>query len=163
MTTAPVGDPVPVTSSIDLAAYELPHDAPFLCELAVGQGHLGDAIAHVSNVEYVRWLDKIAEGHADSLGYTRERMAGERVMWFVSRHEVDYLAEVWPDDHLVLATWVRTMGRIRSWRDSVVIRPADETVVCRATTLWVFVDLETRRPRRIPREMGEAFGPLGWE
>ena len=81
-------------------------------------------------------------------------------MWFVARHEIDYLAEVWHNDKLVIATWVRDMQRVKSWRDYVVIRPADEVVVCRAATLWVFVDLARRRPQRIPDEMAQRFSPL---
>ena len=145
---------------IDLRRFEVAHPEPFVCDLSVNGSCLGETIAHVRNTEYVRWLDRAAELHADSLGYTRRRMLGEGVMWFVARHEIDYLAEVWANDKLVIATWVRDMQRIKSWRDYVVIRPADEVVVCRAATLWVFVDLARRRPQRIPDEMAQRFSPL---
>ena len=81
-------------------------------------------------------------------------------MWFVARHEIDYLSEVWLDDKLVVATWVRDMKRIKSWRDYAVVRESDMTVVCRAATLWVFVDLQSRRPKRIEPEMAMRFHPL---
>jgi acyl-CoA thioester hydrolase len=87
-------------------------------------------------------------------------MRETNLMWFVARHEVDYLAECWLGDELVIATWVRDMKRIKSWRDFVIVRPADGTVVCRAATLWVLVDLGTRRPRRIDDEMIRRFQPL---
>jgi acyl-CoA thioester hydrolase len=81
-------------------------------------------------------------------------------MWFVARHEIDYLAEAFPDDELIIATWVRDMRKVKSWRDYLIIRPADQTVICRAATLWVLVDLATRRPCRIEREMADRFNPL---
>ncbi len=121
---------------------------------------LGTVIEHVSNIEYVRWLDRAAELHADSLGYTRHLMLKAGLMWFVARHEIDYLAECWLDDELVIATWVRDFHKVRSWRDYVIVRPRDSAVICRAATLWVLVDLATRRPRRIEREMIERFNPL---
>ena len=130
------------------------------CEIVHRLRPGGETIEHVRNTEYVRWLDRAAELHADSLGYTRQRMLGEGVMWFVARHEIDYLAEVWCNDKLVIATWVRDMQRVKSWRDYVVIRPADEIVVCRAATLWVFIDLARRRPQRIPDEVAQRFSPL---
>jgi acyl-CoA thioester hydrolase len=117
-------------------------------------------VAHVSNIEFVRWLDRAAELHADSLGYTRRWMLDHGVMWFVARHEVDYLAEALPGDELAIATWVRDMRKVKSWRDYVIVRPADQTIVCRAATLWVFVDLATRRPMRIPAEMAARFQPV---
>jgi acyl-CoA thioester hydrolase len=152
--------PRPATSPFDLTRYEIPHAAPFLCNVRVTREHLGTVIPHVSNIEYVRWLDRAAELHADSLGYTRAFMLEHGIMWFVARHEIDYFAECWLDDDLVIATWVRDFHKVRSWRDYLIVRPRDSTVICRAATLWVLVDLATRRPRRIEREMIERFQAL---
>ena len=77
-----------------------------------------------------------------------------------SRIEIDYLAECWLDDELVIATWVRDFHKVRSWRDYVIVRPRDSAVICRAATLWVLVDLATRRPCRVDREMVKRFDPL---
>ena len=148
------------TTPVDLTSFEIPHCNPFVCALRIGGHHLSDSVQHVSNVEYLRWLDRAAELHADHLGYTRQRLLEQGNMWFVARHEIDYLAEAWHGDDLLVATWVRDMQRVRSWREYVVIRPADETVLCRAATLWVFVDLATRRPARIPDQMASRFEPL---
>lgn len=146
--------------AIDLGRFEVAHPEPFVCEVEVNGSDLGETIEHVRNTEYVRWLDRAAEMHADSLGYTRKQMLADGVMWFVARTEIDYLAEVWNNDKLLIATWIRDMQRVKSWREYVVIRPADETVVCRAATLWVFMDLAHRRPRRIPDDMARRFLPL---
>lgn len=152
---------VPRAAGLSLPGLELPHSGVFFCDLTIKSGHLGGTIEHVSNVEYVRWLDRAAEQHADSLGYTRQRLLADGVMWFVARHEIDYLAEAHLDDELVMATWVRDMKRVKSWREYVVVRPRDEAIVCRAATLWVLVDLASRRPTRIPAEMIAAFSPAG--
>jgi acyl-CoA thioester hydrolase len=150
----------PLRESVDLAAFEIPHPRPFVCEITIGEELLSRAIPHVSNIEYVRWLDRAAELHADAAGYTRRTMLDANLMWFVARHEIDYHAETWLDDRLLIATWVRDFKRVKSWREYAIVRPADEAVVCRASTLWVLVDLATRRPRRIPAEMAGAFDPL---
>ena len=152
--------PVPRSTPLDGTGWEIPHPAPFLCDIRIESSQLSRSVAHVSNLEYVRWIDRVAELHADGLGYTRPRLVADGVMWFVVRHEIDYLAEAWPGDELVLATWVRTMQRVKSWRDTLIVRPADETLVCRAATLWVLVNLESRRPRRIDAEMASRFNPL---
>ena len=144
----------------DLAGCAINHPDPFVCALEAGPGDAGETIAHVANTEYLRWLDRAAQLHADALGYPRSWLLDRGIMWFVARHEIDYLAEIWPGDRLLLATWVRDMQRVRSWRDYVLYRPKDETVVCRAATLWVLVDLRTRRPTRIPEAMVARFGPL---
>jgi len=145
---------------VNLAEFDVPHSRPFLADLSVTAESLSTTIEHVSNIEYVRWLDRAAELHADSLGWTRASMLRQSIMWFVARHEIDYLAEVWADDQLIVATWVREFRRVKSWRDYVILRPSDQTLVCRASTLWVLVDLHTRKPIRIPAEMLDQFDPL---
>ena len=151
---------VPLTRSVDLTAYEVPHPDPFICSISIGPELLNPAVPHVSNIEYVRWLDRAAELHSDSLGYTRSMMIERGMMWFVARHEIDYLAEAWAGEELLVATWARDFSRVRSWRDYLIVRSADEKIVCRAATLWVLVNLETRRPLRVPQEMIQAFNPL---
>lgn len=157
----------PRTEPADLSKAQIPHANPFLCDIDIQQEHMSRAVDHVSNVEYVRWFDRAAELHADSLSYTRQRMLEDGLMWFVARHEIDYLAEVWSNDKLILATWVRDMTRVRSWRDYVIIRPVDSTaestIVCRGSTLWVLIDLEKRKPVKISADMVNRFQPLHLE
>jgi acyl-CoA thioester hydrolase len=144
---------------LQVERYGIPAADPFLADLSIHQEDVAaNVVGHVSNTEYVRWLDRVAELHSDAVGYTRQRLLDEGLMWFVARHEIDYLSEVWGGEELVIATWVRDMRRVRSWRDYVIIRPSDESVVCRAATLWVLVNLESRRPVQIPRSMVESFG-----
>ena len=138
----------------------MPHEAPFVCDAHIDPSTLSRALPHVSNTELVRWVDRVAELHSDGVGYTRQAMIDLGIMWFVVRHEIDYLAEAWADDELVVATWVRDMQRVKSWRDTLIIRPADATIICRAATLWVLVDLDSRRPTRITAEMAGCFQPL---
>ncbi|MFM7798134.1 MAG: acyl-CoA thioesterase [Planctomycetota bacterium] len=142
------------------AALGVPHPRPFALRLVAQPDTVSRAVAHVNNVEYVRWLDRAAELHADALGWTRARMADESRMWFVVRHEVDYRAEVFPGDELHVFTWVRTLGRSASWRDTEIVRARDGGRVCSASTCWAFVDLATRRPARVPPDMRAAFDPL---
>ena len=149
----------PRSAAIDLSQFEIAHPNPFICDIHVDRHQIGNVIEHVSNIEYVRWLDRAAELHADSLGYTRKWLLDNGIMWFVARHEIDYLAEAWLGDELVIATWVRDFKKVKSWRDYVIARPSDGTVICRAATLWVLVDLESRRPRRIDEEMIRRFNP----
>jgi acyl-CoA thioester hydrolase len=156
--SAGAGDLVPRAEPVALRG--IPHPAPFQVDLTVERAHMGEVVEHVDNVTYLRWLDRAAELHADSLGYTRRWLHDHGVMWFVARHEIDYLAEAHLGDRLVIATWVRDMRRVKSWRDSLILRAADEAPVCRAATLWVLVDLATRRPTRIPSDVATRFEPL---
>jgi len=146
--------------TIDRTLYDIPHSDPFLCTLTIGPEHCSQVIEHLNNVVLVRCLDRAGELHADALGYTRQAMLADGIMWFIARHEIDYMAEAWPGEELLIATWVRDMRRVKSWRNYVIVRPADETVIARASTLWVLIDLETRKPRTVSPEMAGRFNPL---
>ena len=153
LTDLPVGSPV------------LDHPRPWLVSIETSSAGESRSVAHISNIEYVRWLDRGAELHLDHLGWSRLAMHELGTMWFVARHEIDYRAEVHADEHLVLATWVRDLRRSKSWRDTVIWRPGqnaqdDPVVVCTASTLWVHVDLATRRPCRVAADMAAALDPL---
>ncbi|MCH2140681.1 MAG: thioesterase [Phycisphaerales bacterium] len=120
-------------------------------------------VSHVSNVEYVKWIDAMGQGHLASLGWTTEALIASGAMWFVARHEIDYLKETYAGETLLAATWVRDVKRVKSWRDTIIWRELDNTceVVCTASTLWVHVDLAERRPVRPPAEMMNALDPCG--
>lgn len=141
----------------------LAHPDPFICTVDVAPGQLSTTIAHVDNIEYLRWIDRGAELHLDACGWSRNDLHAANIMWFVGRHEIDYRAETGPDDHLFLATWVRDVRRVKSWRDTVlwkITADGNARVVCRAATLWVLVDLATRRPKSIPAAMINSLAPL---
>lgn len=150
----------PAAAPIGPILAEIAHPSPYWCELTVTEQELSPTIEHVSNVRYIAWLDRAAELHADSLGFTRRALLAENVMWFVARHEVDYLAEAWLGDRLLIATWLREARRVRAWRETVVMRAGDARIICQAATLWVLVDLNSRRPCRIPTAMVRGFVPL---
>lgn len=139
---------------------EIPHPSPYVCRLRITPDQLSRSIPHVSNIEYVRWLDRAAELHANDVGAAWRDLFATGRMWFVARHEIDYLAELWEGDDVLIATWVRAFHRVKSWRDSLIVRPADGTLICRASTLWVMVDLANRKPCRIEQAMAERFAPL---
>jgi acyl-CoA thioester hydrolase len=138
----------------------IPHPRAFLAKLVVTAEDLSRLVPHANNVEYLRWIDRVAELHADHLEHTRARLLEAGRCFFVARHEVDYLAECWEHEELLVATWVRSMRKTTSWRDTLILRPADGAVICRGSTLWAFVDMSSRRPARIPDAMIDDFDPL---
>lgn len=119
-----------------------------------------DGNGHVNNVRFVQWMQDIAIAHAAHNGGT----AAARAMggtWFVRSHHIDYLGQAFPEDRLVVQTWVIDFQRVRSRRGFRFLRAADRTVLAKASTEWAYVDATTRRPRPIPPEVTACFMPLG--
>ncbi len=147
--------------SIDVPVGLVPENAtPFTLALHVSSAAHSASIAHVSNVEYVRWIDRMCELHGESCGRSRAALVAEGRMWFVSRHEIDYQRESFAGDELACATWVSSAGKTTLHRESVIWRRSTGDSICRATSRWVLIDLASRKPLRIGDAELKLLQPL---
>jgi acyl-CoA thioester hydrolase len=111
-----------------------------------------DRNGHVNNVAYIQWLQDAAVRHAQAGGCTDATTAAGAI-WVVRTHHIEYLAPAFAGDTLTMLTWVVNFQKVRSLRRYKIIRAADQTVVARAETDWVFVNAKTGRPMKIPDEV----------
>lgn len=116
-----------------------------------------DFLGHVNNVVWVRFVVRLAERHAASLGFDFETVRDLGGMWIVRRHEIDYRRSATPGQALVEETWVAEMRGARSVRRSRFSLADDGAELVSATTQWAFCDVDTQRPKRIPRELLDAY------
>ena len=134
-------------------------------EYAIDVGpSLIDANGHVNNVEFVRWMQDVAERHADAAGCTAAtKEAG--ATWVARSHQIEYLRPALAGDRVRALTWVTDFRRAFSLRRYRFVRAADGTVLARGETNWVFVDAKTGRPRSIPPAVQAMFdlAPADWE
>lgn len=142
---------------IDWLALGSPRPDPFTLRLMIGPAHISRVIPHVPNTTFVQWLEAMAVAHSASLGFDEAWHRQRDLIWFVRRHEIDYLAEVLEGDDLAMATWVEGFNKTSSPRRYLIYRPRDSTVVCRAMTVWVLMSRRGRRPRRIDADMAAEY------
>lgn len=135
----------------------------FVAERTVARSMLSALVPHANNVQIVGWIDEVARAHGDASGLTRETMHSQDRMWFVARHEIDYLAESFEGDTLRVATWISGVGKTtcsritRIWRRDADA-PEGWTPTVDALTRWVHIRLSTRKPARILASDLEAYG-----
>lgn len=132
---------------------------PFTIDLQVGAEDI-DGLGHANNAVYVTWLERCAWRHSQRLGLDLvEYRRLDRAMAVV-RHEIDYLAAAYEGDELQLATWIVDWDqRLKMTRHFQLIRPSDNTTLLRAQTTFVCIELSTGRPKRMPAEFIEGYGP----
>jgi acyl-CoA thioester hydrolase len=121
-----------------------------------------DGNGHVNNVAYLQWLQDAAIRHAQAAGCMAATTAAG-ASWVVRTHFIEYLAPAFAGDTLTVLTWVVHFQRVRSLRKYKIIRAADQTVVARAETDWVFVSAKTGRPLKIPDEVENTLPIVGKE
>lgn len=131
---------------------------PYLHRLAATSADI-DSQGHVNNAAIVRWMDKAAFAHSASLGYDMAAFRAMEASFVVRRHEIDYLAQGYEGDEIIVATWPCKMERFTALRRHQIIRLTDGSTLARALTTWIFIDTTTQRPRRMPAEMIAKFEP----
>jgi acyl-CoA thioester hydrolase len=137
--------------------WDLP--TPFVIDLSVVADDI-DGLGHANNAVYVSWLERCAWRHSQSLGLDLvEYRRLDRAMAVV-RHEVDYLASAYEGDELQLATWIiESDQKLRMSRHFQLIRPADGVTLLRAKTTFVCIELSSGKPKRMPQEFLDGYGP----
>ena len=116
-----------------------------------------DALGHVNNVAWVRFVVELADAHSRAVGLdwaAYRRIGG---LWIVRRHEIDYARAAIPDEEISEETWVELARGARSVRRSRFLRSEGGELLVEATTHWAFVDTKTQRPKRIHPEVIDRF------
>ncbi len=109
-----------------------------------------DALGHVNNVVYVRWIQDVAVAHWRSLATPEEQA---EVLWVVARHEIDYKRPARPGDRLVAETWIGASKRNAFDRHTEILRANDRKVLVRARTVWCPIEPATGRPKPVSDDL----------
>ena len=119
-----------------------------------------DVQGHVNNLAYVGWMQDVAIEHSAAVGWPMRRYLELGAGWVVRSHFIEYLRPAFADEQLGAHTWVPRFDQRSTPRRYLFVRETDRTVLARAETIWVFVDLGSGRRRPIPAELLEAFDPV---
>ncbi len=125
---------------------DLPARGVFALTRTVRGDETSALVPHLNNITIVSWIDLIAARHGDAAGAARADLAAQGRMWFVARHEINYLAEAFAGEKMLLITWVQDLGRTSLTRATRIVRMGDGVECVRATSRWAMVDLATRKP-----------------
>jgi acyl-CoA thioester hydrolase len=138
-------------------SWDLP--SPFIIDLCVAAADI-DGLGHANNAVYVTWLERSAWSHSQSLGLDLNAFRRLDRAMAVLRHGIDYLASAYLGDHLQLATWiVESDNRLKVTRTFQLIRPAEGITLLRARTIFVCIELSSGKPKRMPLEFVQTYGP----
>lgn len=136
---------------------DAPAEGVFAIAHTVRDDETSALVPHANNIVILGWIDLLASRHGDAAGASRADLAAGGRMWFVARHEIDYLGEAFAGDRLQLVTWIEKLGRTSLVRASRIVRVRDGAVLTRASSRWALVDLATRRPSAIDETVRAAL------
>ncbi|MFO1413933.1 MAG: thioesterase family protein [Burkholderiales bacterium] len=114
-----------------------------------------DANDHVNNREYLRWMEDVAIAHSTVQGWPMGRYVELGSTWYVRSHYVEYIRPARAGMAVTALTWVATMEGSSTLRRYAFL--CEGRLLATAETVWVFVDMRTGRPVRVPQDVREAF------
>jgi acyl-CoA thioester hydrolase len=119
-----------------------------------------DPTKHVNNAVYLSYLEDCAVRDAVSRGWPMQRMLDEGGFAIVARrYRIEYRQQALLDDELEVATWISDVKRATAVRHYTIRRVSDGELLTRAQALWVWVDVNSGRPMRIPEQFAVDFAP----
>ncbi|HEV8390404.1 MAG TPA: thioesterase family protein [Dongiaceae bacterium] len=116
-----------------------------------------DEFGHVNNQRYVAWMQDVATGHSTANGWPMARYLEIGAAWVVRSHFIEYLRPAFPGDRIEIFTWAASLELREVSRGYLFRRVDDRRILARAETKWVYVDLKSGRPKRVPEELMASF------
>lgn len=113
-----------------------------------------DAMGHVNNVVYLRWMQDAAAAHWEAAAPPELRA---QVSWVVVRHEIDYKAPAFVGERLVARTWVGEPAGA-TWERFIEIRHAEgDRLLARGRSVYASLDRVSGRVRRVDASLRKPF------
>jgi len=116
-----------------------------------------DAAGHVNNASYLAYIEDCGVEVAAAYDWPMSRMMEAGFGIIARRYQIEYRLPAFLDDELEISTWVSNPRRVTAIRHYTIKRVKDGALLARAHVLWVWVNLETGRPIRIPKNFLDAF------
>jgi len=101
-------------------------------------------------------LIQSASQSAESLGFGYKNLKKHKLFWVLSRLSIEILETVKWNDEIIVETWPKDINGILYLRD-FFLRNRNKTTIAKATTGWLAIDLESKRPKRVAEENRELF------
>ena len=120
-----------------------------------------DAMGHVNNAVWVRWMEDIATAHWQAAALPQHQAA---YGWVVTRHEIDYRGNITLGESVLAETFIDTSPSGARFDRRVDFHNAAGKVIVSARTTWAMIDLASGRLIRVPAEVAAPFAPDGgWQ
>lgn len=115
-------------------------------KIKITENHL-DRLNHVNNVQYIKWVEIMAEEHWNIL---KKKTTYPDDYWVMVEHHIHYNKQVFINDILIAKTYPIEPEGIKQPRMVEFYR--DEELVVKSKTHWILIDNKTHKIKRLSRK-----------
>ncbi|MFL2629288.1 MAG: acyl-CoA thioesterase [Flavobacteriaceae bacterium] len=126
----------------------------FEIEKKVKQKHL-DEFNHVNNVQYLYWVQEVAQAHWDKLN--EKKSIYHDGSWIVRSHKIEYKNFTNLNDKIIISTYVKNAEGFLSERIVTIKLKKSKKILIKCITKWCFVELNTLKLKKIPQKILELL------
>jgi acyl-CoA thioester hydrolase len=119
--------------------------------IAIDQSDI-DHMGHVNNNVYLKWVQ---DAVVDYWERAAPADAVARHLWVALKHEITYRRPTFLDDVVVAEVLAEKVEGARAFFTTVVKRGED--VLAEVKSCWCCLDVATKRPVRLARDVAERF------
>jgi acyl-CoA thioester hydrolase len=110
---------------------------------------------HINNVEYLKIGLHAATTHWQMATAALNNI---NALWVVKRHEIDYIAQAFEGDELLVTTWIENIEGATCHRHITITNATTKKDICKIITQWYMLDATTKKPKRVSEEVKVLFG-----
>lgn len=116
-----------------------------------------DPVRHVNNAVYAQYLQECGMQLGQTYGWPAERMWQEGFAIVARSHHIEYLKPAFLGEQLEILTWLSPFNRTNVVRHYLIRRELDGELLTQVNSRYVWVDLDTGHPIRIPEKIKRDF------
>lgn len=105
------------------------------------------------------YLGETSGAHTDSIDFKLDKDKSLNYGWMLNRWRVEINRYPKVGERITIETWSSGVDRFYATREFIIYDESNNEI-CRASTLWILVNMMKKRPIRIPDEFSQAMEPI---
>ena len=118
-----------------------------------------DELLHTNNTVYVHWCQEVAWAHSAQLGLNIDRYKELDRAMAITYSEYKYLRASNVGDKVKIGTWIVSWDKKLTMKREFQVIREDGATLLRGAMHFACIEISTGKPRRLPKEFLEGYGP----
>ena len=110
----------------------------------------------ISNKAILRIMEDVSGFHSASIGYGLFEIETKKRAWMILDWKMKVIKRPKYMDDIKAETWSRKVERLYAYRD-FQLKDKDGNIIAIATSRWIFVDTDRRRPVRLTADISDLY------
>ena len=102
------------------------------------------------------YMEDTSSFHSDALGVGLNELRKNNYGWMLNRWRARFFKYPRVKDKIIIKTWTSGFDKFYAYREFEVY-DGNNDIICQATTLWIFLDMERKKPKRVPKEFDGIY------